>query len=244
METIQCPFATNAQLVMRNAIERVKGIIIICPGGAYEWKSPRELWPVADVFEQAGYGCIFLDYSVGTNLDLLPEKEGAWAVKTVRENIARGKPVILCGFSAGAHLAASVSVHTCAGSLSLPDAQILCYPVITTGLYAHKETIGHLTTKKELLPYFSLEKQVTPSVPPTFLWHTANDETVRVENSLLFLTALIQQGVVCEGHIYPFGKHGLSLASPEVAEPEKGRFSDSHVASWSSLAIEWLDLIL
>jgi dipeptidyl aminopeptidase/acylaminoacyl peptidase len=75
----------------------------------------------------------------------------------------------------------------------------------------------------------SLELQVTPETPPTFLWHTAEDGSVPVENSLLFAAALHKHGVPFELHVYPHGRHGLGLA------PE-----DPHVATWADLCCEWL----
>ena len=76
--------------------------------------------------------------------------------------------------------------------------------------------------------------------PPVFLWQTQEDEEVPVENSLLFAAALSAAGVPFELHIYPFGPHGLSLATKEVEQAEKGRLPDPHVAGWVRLCSEWL----
>ena len=98
-------------------------------------------------------------------------------------------------------------------------------------------TGGDLTLRK----YFSLEDQVKQDTSPAFLWHTAEDRDVPVENSLMFFSALRKAGVVSELHIFPKGEHGLSLATPEVDEPEKNRLSDAHVAEWFTLALGWLE---
>ena len=76
------------------------------------------------------------------------------------------------------------------------------------------------------------------------MWHTMDDETVPVENTLLFSQALKKQGVSQEVHLFPHGKHGLSLATKEVSEEENGRLADPHVARWFELAAEWLKEIL
>ena len=68
---------------------------------------------------------------------------------------------------------------------------------------------------------FSLENQIDRETPPVFLWHTAADSTVPVENSLVFAQKLSEYKVPFELHIYPFGVHGLSLAVKEVEEPER-----------------------
>lgn len=65
--------------------------------------------------------------------------------------------------------------------------------------------------------------------PPMFLWHTADDETVPVENSLMMAQALCQKKIPFELHIFPHGRHGLGLA-PE--QPE--------VAVWASLSVRFL----
>ena len=90
------------------------------------------------------------------------------------------------------------------------------------------------------LPWFSLETQVDETTPPVFLWHTASDESVPVQNSLLFAGALAAAKVPFELHIYPFGPHGLSLATKEVEDPEKNRFADPHVAEWFGTMVKWL----
>ena len=151
-----------------------------------------------------------------------------------------GLPVYVCGFSAGAHLAATLGVHGHALGLEVPDALILCYPVITADeRWCSDESFRNLVGEGER-EFFSLEKYVSPDTPPVFLWHTAADEEVPVENSLLFAAALSAAGVPFELHVYPFGPHGLSLATKEVEQAEKDRFPDAHVAGWVRLCSEWL----
>lgn len=141
-----------------------------------------------------------------------------------------------------------------------PDRAALSYPVITTGSFAHAGSIERLTgipaeeveriaeeapadisdSKKRLLRWFSLEKQVDEHTPPVFLWHTAEDDSVPVQNSLMFADALVKAKVPVEMHIFPHGVHGLSLATEEVAQPEKRRFADPHVAGWFDALVRWM----
>ena len=254
-ERLRSPF--SGAFLQYRPMGECRGTILLCPGGAYEWLSPREGLPVAEAFEQAGWQAVVLEYTVDATAPLgtLPLREAAWAVRTVRENPDfSGGPVILCGFSAGGHLAASLGVHWKDAvlfpdprqrRLQRPDGLILCYPVITAGPFSHKPSIDHLTGgETEQEAYFSLENHVDRETPPTFLWHTASDESVPVENTLLFARALQSAGVPWELHVFPTGKHGLSLATPEVDEPQKGRLSDSHVAGWFRLCCEWLSTCL
>ena len=157
---------------------------------------------------------------------------------------ADGAPIFVCGFSAGGHLAATLGVHWKALGLSRPDGLILCYPVITAeeGL-CNAESIRSIAGEEQRA-FFSLEKHVSADTPPTFLWHTAEDHSVPVENSLMFATALKRWGVPFEMHIYPFGEHGLSLATDEVTEFEKGRLPDAHVAGWIRECGDWIETVL
>ena len=68
-----------------------------------------------------------------------------------------------------------------------------------------------------------------------FVWHTMEDQTVPVENTLLLIHALRQAGVPCEAHLFQSGRHGTSISTAEV------NAADAHRAHWVQLAVEWLD---
>ena len=82
---------------------------------------------------------------------------------------------------------------------------------------------------------FSLEDKITSRTPPVFVWHTMEDETVPVENTLLLVSALHRAGVPCEAHLFEKGCHGTSLSTAEVNHPS------AHRSRWLTLAREWLD---
>jgi len=226
-------------------VQKKKAIIVICPGGAYQWLSPRESEPVARAFEAMGYETSILRYTVHAEGD--PAPLGLRPVRELSERVAQlrktadGVPVFVCGFSAGGHLAATLGVHWKTLGLSRPDGLILCYPVITAeeGL-CNPGSIQSIAGENQR-DFFSLEKHVSADTPPTFLWHTAEDHSVPVENSMMFAAALRRCGVPFEMHIYPFGEHGLSLATDEVTEYEKGRLPDAHVAGWINECDAWLE---
>ena len=237
-------------------VQNAKGAVVVCPGGGYRMLSDREAEPVAAAFSAAGWQPFVLRYPVkdesrSTPLCSEPLTALGRAVSEIR---AKGfRQVAVCGFSAGGHLAASVGVHwrdfdnaDNSGPPSCrPDALILSYPVISMVDYCHQGSMENLTGgDPALMEYFSLENQAGPDTAPAFLWHTADDGDVPVENSLLFFSALRKAGVKAELHIFPRGEHGLSLATPEVDQPEKNRLSDPHVAHWFSLALGWLDEVL
>lgn len=234
---------SGAKLVISSVQENAKGTIVICPGGGYGWLSPREGMPIANAFKAYGWDAAILHYTCyddekGERLGTKPLRQLGEAVQTAR-TLHPGKPVIVCGFSAGGHLAASIGVHWKTLDLPRPDAMVLSYPVISSGEFAHRGSMEHLAEKEEQ-EFFSLEKHVGAHVPPAFIWHTAADQTVPVENSLMFAAALSSAKVPFELHVFPNGVHGLSLATPEVAE--EGRKPDAHVAQWVSLCAKWLDM--
>jgi dipeptidyl aminopeptidase/acylaminoacyl peptidase len=95
---------------------------------------------------------------------------------------------------------------------------VLGYPVISFQRFPHQGSIANLLGEDAdpaLLPDLSPETRVTARTPPTFLWHTGEDEVVAVEHTLLVAEALSGQGVPFETHVYVHGRHGLGLAEGE-----------------------------
>ena len=220
--------------------------VVILAGGAYRWLSPREKDPVALFFAAMGYQTFLPEYSVGPMAgEYRPLREIAETIRRIRKNSAkwhiRKDAVALLGFSAGGHLAASLGILWNDPELSLgketrPDALILCYPVITTGAFAHEESVGNVTgNDKALLQKLSLERQVSADMPPTFLWHCTRDESVPVENSLLLAQAMQKAGVDYECHLFAGGAHGISMCTQEVETP----YPDC--AAWTKLCRTWLN---
>src|SRR5690606_37356208 len=123
------------------------------------------------------------------------------------------------GSSAGGHLAAPLSTlfdpklphgptldanDAIYSESSRPDLTILCYPVITFGEFAHagsrRNLLGEMPPA-DLVTALSSELQVNSNTPPAFLWHTVEDSSVPVENSLLYASALRRAGVPFSLHI-------------------------------------------
>lgn len=236
-------------------------VILMCPGGGYEMTSDREAEPMAMQFLAMGYHIAILRYSVCPVRYPAALLQVAESVLYLKEHADEyhidPEKIVVQGCSAGGHLAANYGIAwnspfltKLMGMENDPErlcvaGLLLCYPVITSGEKAHEESFRNLLgeqyeEKKEEL---SLENQVTPDTPPTFLWHTATDETVPVENSLYFFQSCLQQGVSAELHIYPVGGHGLSLANEETCRAN-GIGVQKECQSWIGLAQTWLEEIL
>lgn len=239
---------------------RRRPMIVICPGGGYEMTSDREAEPVAFKFIAAGYNVAIIRYSVAPVRYPNQLLQVSAAIAIVRRRAEEwntdSEKIVVCGFSAGGHLAASVGVlwqeEFIRDTLKLkhgenkPNAMLLAYPVISSGEYAHRGSFDNLLgpdESQELSYYLSLENRVSSDTPPTFLWHTADDDCVPCENSLMFAAALKRNNVSLELHIYRSGCHGLSLCSRETAKDvgQKNPLVNSHIATWFSLSVEWIE---
>lgn len=222
----------------------VKPCVLVIPGGGYRMVVPSEGEIIAKCFNDKGYQAFVGTYTTNflglEPLKLQPLKDISRMVRLIRARADEfhviPDRIVICGFSAGAHLCGALCVHWQDVLDSLypsvsnrPDGAILSYPVITSGEFAHRDSFTALLgdhPSDEELAYMSLEKQVTKDTPPMFLWQTASDETVPVENSYLMAMALKQAGVPFEHHVFPKGRHGLSLANEDWAN---GRFGEPYV---------------
>lgn len=213
--------------------------LVIFPGGGYGHLAEHEGKGYAEWYSKRGYTCFVVAYRLGTQGFRHPcmIEDAAAAVHAVRHKasefgICREKIGVM-GSSAGGHLAASLLVHWDTfkePANCRPDFGILCYPVISfTEACAHIGSRNNLLGENadpELYTKLSCEKQVTPQTPPCFLWHTAEDAGVPMQNSLLFADALHRNGVGVELHVYPKGRHGLGLNTE---------------LPWAQASLRWLD---
>ncbi|MFD1466519.1 alpha/beta hydrolase [Lapidilactobacillus mulanensis] len=231
--------------------------VLICPGGGYVMTSDREAEPVALNFVAAGFNAFVLRYSIAPARYPVALLEVASAMKLIRKNSAAWhvdpKRVIIAGFSAGGHLAANfatswdrdlVTEYGYHADEIQPNGLFLGYSVITSGKYAHvdsfKNLLGDRYGEPELMSKVSLEKQVTKSTPPAFIWHTVSDDTVPVENSLLFAEALEAHQISFELHLFPKGGHGLSLGTSATAIKSNGYGLEPTVSAWRDLFVAWV----
>lgn len=200
-------------------------VMIVCPGGGYVHLSPREAEPVGFKFFSKGYNVFILYYSIGDDIkNESPVRELAECVDIIKSNskswMVDKDSISVLGFSAGGHLVASLATmwnkEICKPFDCKVRSVVLAYPVITSGEYAHRGSIENVSMDGHDKEFYSLEKRVDKDTIPCFIFHSANDDTVPVENSLLYMMALKKYKIPFESHIFQFGGHGYSTATREV----------------------------
>lgn len=223
--------------------------VIICPGGAYGMLAiDKEGYKVAEWFNSLGINAFVLKYRLPSDLimknkTVAPLQDAQEAVRLIRRNAAKWKlnpnKIGIMGFSAGGHLAATLSTHyndkvyiPSDTTSAKPNFSILIYPVISM-----QEGITHQGSKDNLLgknannetvEKYSNEKQISADTPKAFLVHATDDKAVPVENSINYYLALKKEKVAAEMHLYENGGHGFGLGV-------KGTN-----ASWPKTCEKWL----
>ena len=199
--------------------------VLILPGGGYAFTSEREAEPVALRFAAKGYQAFILYYSCAPSRFPAALREAAMAMAYIRQNadafaIDPGM-VAAVGFSAGGHLCGTLgTLYNCPEVADIapaeeirPNALGLCYPVTISRQPTHEQSFRLLCGEDQALrERLSLDRLVRGDMPPVYLWHTLNDETVPVRGTLLLAQALEEAGVTFALRIYPQGSHGLSTA--------------------------------
>ena len=202
-----------------------RGAMVVCPGGGYVMKADHEGAPIARMLNSQGIAAFVLDYRVMPCHRLAPWTDAARAIRAAR-SLGYEKVGIL-GFSAGGNLCCTAATHYDFGNpdspdpierfSSRPDVFIPCYPVASFGEYTHLDSRKCLLRadweNDDIARWYSAEENVTKDTPPAFIWHTAADDCVPVQNSLVLAKALADHGVSFELHVYPKGHHGIGLGS-------------------------------
>lgn len=224
--------------------------ILIFPGGGYKNLAEHEGKGYAQYLQKLGIAAFVLKYRLGSDGYRHPcmLQDAARAMRIIRANAAEwnidASRIGVMGSSAGGHLAAMLLTHYDEGNpgsadlieheKSRPDLGILCYPVISMDKFGHpgsrQSLLGENPTATQIADT-SAEAHITAQTPPCFVWHTWEDTSVPVENSMEFAAALRRNGVPFDLHIYQKGAHGLGLG-------DKINFCDLHI--WTQDLEFWL----
>ena len=220
--------------------------VVIFPGGGYSGRAPKEGNGYALFLNSLGIDVFVCEYRVAPYRFPIELLDARRAVRYVRAHAEEygidPNKVAVMGSSAGGHLAALVSTYrdkieyegidTVDDIDPIPNATILCYPVIH---HPDDLNVCHIGSYYNLAGEDADYKKISPdllvsdSTPKAFIWHTSNDDGVNVINSYLYATALRNHNILHELHVFPDGPHGLDLA---VDRP--------HVAQWTMLLKNWL----
>ena len=226
------------------------GAVVILPGGGYALRSAHEGDGYAKYLNSMGITAFVCEYRVYPHLFPLPLLDSRRAVKYVRYNAKKygidKNKVFIMGSSAGGHLAALTCTYREKIDFEgmdeidnedfMPNGQILCYPVIKLS----GDGITHIGSGKSLLGenYADLQQSLSPDLiadkktPRAFIWHTFDDKSVNVINTLDYAKRLRIMNIETEIHIFPHGHHGLGLAEGEP-----------HVALWADMLKKWFEYI-
>ena len=246
--------------------DKVRGCVIVCPGGGYAIRAPHEGGPVAEKFNAMGFHAFVLQYRVAPYVYPAPQEDALRAIKMVRAHAAEWgiKPdkIAILGFSAGGHLAVTTSLMY-ADAATRPDFSVFIYPVVTfdttvTHMGTHDQLIGEENsftgrngkTWKEwdkakrlynmLEKRYSLENQVSSDNAPVFMALCSDDTTVPAENSIRLYRSLLSRKVPVEMHIYPYGGHGWGFSAEKYVGEGNDGFSYARDEFYDSLA-RWLE---
>jgi acetyl esterase/lipase len=221
--------------------------VLLTPGGGYSIVvGTHEGTDTAEALAALGYTCYVLIYRLPgegwTHRQNVPLQDAQRAIRLIRAR-ETAQRVVALGYSAGGHLAASLtsfyaeSVYAprdAADRLSArPDASGLIYPVITTDpAFTHAGSVAQLlgpNPDAAALARRSPDLHVDGKTPPCFLVHALDDTVVPPENSLRMLAALRAAKVPAEAHLFQRGGHGFGLGNPGAPN-----------ADWPMLFDRWL----
>lgn len=244
--------------------------LIVCPGGAYLIHATKESEPIALDFLARGFHTFVLRYTVatdryhpekGVNTELRypePSIELLEAIHVIRQHAKEwhiSDQIFLAGFSAGAHVAATVGIRWNDPQLTdrlsftpnedelRPAGMVLGYPMLADNPADFEGEIdsgnielvgnvlyGTITPAPEQIESVRIANYIDPETAvPTFIWHSIDDPVVSCMNSLEFVTALKQNNVPVEYHLFSHGGHGLGLAPDDEA-----------ISTWPKLAACWM----
>jgi acetyl esterase/lipase len=232
-------------------VEKATGTaVLICPGGGYGVLAfDHEGFAIARWLNENGIAGIILKYRLPSDVimkdkSIGPLQDAQEAMRIIRRNASEWKinpgKIGVIGFSAGGHLASTLSTHYAENVYKLndsisarPDFSLLIYPVISfnasfTHMGSRNNLIGN-NPSEETINHFSNELQVTGKTPPAFLVHSGDDNAVPVKNSILYFESLIKYKIPAELHIFEKGGHGYGLSI------DKGTQS-----AWPGLCIKWM----
>lgn len=234
---------TDATLTIHRATADPTGhAVVIFPGGGYRLEAiEHEGRLIAEFLSSQGITAAVLKYRlpmkrISDQPHLLPITDARKALSLMR-SMAKdlgidATKVGVVGFSAGGHLATTVSVLVSEKEDEKPDYSALIYPVTTLEPDNQdwlEKTLFHRPMTDEEKKRYTLVDHVGPATPPAFLVHAYDDDLVSVRESELYAEALRAVGRDVEVHFFARGGHGFG----------PGRDADG-TDQWLGLLANWI----
>ena len=195
--------------------------VLDCPGGGYSHLSMQnEGTDWADFFCGKGIALVVLKYRMPHGDRNIPVSDAENAIRMIRDSADQWNvnpyDVGIMGFSAGGHLASTVSTH--AEFASRPNFSILFYPVITMAKKGQhegscKNFLGAQRDDEDMIKLFSNDRQVRRHLTPQAIVLLANDDTgvPPVANGIAYYSAMRNAGNECALYVYRSGGHGFGI---------------------------------
>lgn len=228
-------------------------VFLVLPGGGYSHHAmDHEGHQVANRLNEKGYCAFVLKYRLPSSKQqvdkrIAPIQDAQRALVVIKEKLKdlkiKNPQVGVLGFSAGGHLASTLSTHfetdyhhkNLTSKDLRPDFSVLVYPVISM-----EDGVTHNGSKTNLIGpnfndddvvRFSNEKNINATTPPTFLIHAKDDKAVPIENSLRYQQELNRFGIPNYLFSYEKGGHGFGMNNKQ--EPK----------DWFEIMIKWIENI-
>jgi acetyl esterase/lipase len=242
-------------------------MIIVCPGGGYRFTSTyNEGLYVANYMLKRNIAVCVVKYRMPNGHWQLPLHDVQNAFRYCRANAEKWgvKQIGVIGFSAGGHLASTVSTMY-KDAITKPDFSILIYPVITFGpMTSHGGTRNNLIGKKEkwdnhdlkvddynasmakyneLVEYYSTENRINAETPKTFIAVSQDDKTVPVANSIMYYEKLTEHKVPAALYIFPTGGHGWGFSKTEWRADGKEDRLKNHRSTFEKVLDDWMNAL-
>ena len=203
--------------------------VIVLPGGGYAQHAAHEGAPIAEWLEGFGIRASVFRYPLNVRH---PAPLNALRAEVRRLREAGSTPIGVIGFSAGGHLAGLAALTQVAEAKETVDFAVLGYAITSMETQTYRPArlilLGEDATP-ELRRATSLDALVTPSSPPFFIWHTAEDAYVPPEHTYRLATSLAAHNVSHAVHVFAHGPHSLGLA-----------IDAGDAAEWPDLAESWI----
>ena len=233
--------------------------ILIFPGGGYQHlASFREGDCIATAYASRGVNAFVLSYRLGPENNYPSQIiDAARAMAYIKNNAEKygidPDRVFTVGFSAGGHLCGSLATKYrvaeellgLAENTARPAGSVLCYPVVSAMCPTHTGSFSALVGKpfdeltEQERRLHSNELHVNEKTPPAFIWHTATDNAVPPDGALRLALAYINAGVTVEMHLYPYGPHGIALAT-ELTSNGTESFIQPRAEEWVDKSVSWM----